>query len=108
MPRDAQARYVTLFACTVNTTAAAAHALTRNITENFVTALQTNMRAPSKLDCTHTGEQRVLELAKLLAGDLKSTSRHYGGVGYMGIFGSLYGGKKVHFIFRHIAAERPL
>lgn len=68
-------------------------------TETFAEALA-NGTAPHGCAAEHF--DRVVRLAKLFANDLKSTSKHFGGHGYIGIWSPLYNLAKVRLVYEEV------
>jgi len=66
--------------------------------ETFAAAVRVQNRSD---DCT-IGTRRMEHLAGLLANDLKSTSKHYHGLGYLGIFSPVYASAKVSVVFEQV------
>ncbi|KAL1521102.1 hypothetical protein AB1Y20_022666 [Prymnesium parvum] len=77
-------------------------------TETFQEALRRENRT-DHLGCDSVGAlQRVQRLAQLMADDLTSTSKHFYGMGYLGIFSPVYNMTKVALIHEHVCRRALL
>ena len=78
-------------------------------TETFAAAVGSAGRAPPPTPraCVEGEHERIVALARLLAADLKSTSKHYHGFGSRGIFSPSYNGSKTGFMFDKLSASQP-